>query len=146
MRPPKTPPAEHAIAAVDLASLSRQVRRRFRLPVRRTEVPGFAVIIVQVVIGEFAVGHVDDPIGCEPLENVVVAGDGDETAVDLSAANCFRDGGGADAGHVAIDDAGEFVEGDQGQGGRWKAEGWRNFTFGCGQCSGEIAAKLVRRR
>ena len=41
-----------------------------------------------------------------------MASDGDETAVDLSAADCFRDGGGADAGHVAIDDAGEFVEGD----------------------------------
>src|SRR6185437_10095742 len=54
--------------------------------------------------------HVDDPVGAEPGNHVVVTGDGDKSLRDFSAADGARDRGRANAGHRAVDDAGEFVE------------------------------------
>src|SRR6187551_3382272 len=56
--------------------------------------------------------HVHDPVGLEPLGDVVMAGNRDESAIHGSAADRFGDGGTADPRHVTIDDAGEFIEGD----------------------------------
>src|SRR4051794_18881903 len=64
--------------------------------------------------GEGAGGEVEGPVGGEPGEDVVVAGDGDETfRGDEVRADSLGDGGGADAGDGAVDGAGEFVECDE---------------------------------
>jgi len=76
----------------------------------------------EIVISKLAVGHVDDPVGRKPLENVVVAGDGDEAALDLAAAYCLGNGGGADLGDIAVDDAGKFIERNDGRMNGWRGE------------------------
>src|SRR5436190_14002175 len=63
---------------------------------------------------EFARGHVEDPFRFEPGGNVVVARNGDEAARQVCAADALADCGGTDFGHVAVDDAGEFVENHEG--------------------------------
>ena len=63
---------------------------------------------------EFARGHVDDPIWLEPIGDIVVTRDGNEATRQVAATDAFGDRGGADFGDVAIDDAGEFVESDEG--------------------------------
>src|SRR5690348_13075602 len=62
---------------------------------------------------ELAGRHVDDPIRLEPIGDVVVTRDGDEPARNVAAADALRDRGRADFGHVAVNDAGEFVESDE---------------------------------
>src|SRR4051794_14420718 len=57
--------------------------------------------------------HVEDPIRLEPGGHIVVAGHSDEAAGQVSAADALGDCGGADFRDVAVDDAGEFIEGDQ---------------------------------
>src|SRR5262249_48456486 len=52
-----------------------------------------------------------DPIGLQPDFDIFVTGDGDELL--LPAADRFRQGGAADLGHGAIDDAGVFVDNRQ---------------------------------
>jgi hypothetical protein len=61
---------------------------------------------------QMAGGHVEHPIGLEPLGHVIVTRDGDEPARNITAANALGDGRRTGAGDVAIDDAGEFVEDD----------------------------------
>ena len=65
--------------------------------------------------GESAGGHVDDPVGREPVGHVVVARDGHEPAADLAGSDAFAHRGRDDSRDVAIDDAGELVENDDGE-------------------------------
>ena len=58
-------------------------------------------------------GHVEHPVGLEPLGHVVVARDGHEPAGDPARANPLGNRRRADPRDVAIDDAGELVEGHQ---------------------------------
>ena len=75
--------------------------------------------------------HVDDPVGFEPLDDVVVAGDGHEAAWGCFIANCFGYGCGANARDGAIDEAREFVEDYE-----------RLRAGGLCQCAGEVATEL----
>ena len=72
-------------------------------------------------------GHVDNPVGLEPLGYVVMTGDGHEAAPHASAADRLGNGRRGDPRHVAVHHAGEFVEGEKrkGEGGRGKGEGGR---------------------
>jgi hypothetical protein len=63
---------------------------------------------------EFSGRHVQDPIGFEPVGDIVVASHGHESARQVAATNALGDCRGAHFGDVAVDDAGEFVEGDDG--------------------------------
>src|SRR4051794_6804259 len=75
---------------------------------------------------ELAGGHVEDPIRFEPGGDVVVARDGNKPARQMSAANTLGDRGGAQFGDVAIDDAGELIEDDDGLSARfvhWRTPG-----------------------
>src|SRR5688572_19818388 len=56
-------------------------------------------------------GHVDNPIGLEPLGNVIVTGNRNKSAMHQSAANRLGHGGAADARDVPVDDACELVKG-----------------------------------
>lgn len=61
---------------------------------------------------EFARRHIERPIGLEPLGDIIMTGDSDEAAANSTGANSFGDCGRPDFRDVAIDDAGEFIEGD----------------------------------
>ncbi len=77
-------------------------------------------------------GHVDDPIGLEPLGDVVVAGDGDEAAGDPPGPQRLRRRRRDHPRHVAVHDAGEFVEHHRPVG-----------RATAGQRAGQVAAKLL---
>src|SRR6185312_11739078 len=80
--------------------------------------------------------HVQDPVGFEPLGDVVVACDGHEAAWQMATADSFGDRGGADFGDVAIDDVGELVEGDEGGrgAGKWGLGKTRRTPVRAGGC------------
>jgi hypothetical protein len=59
---------------------------------------------------EPGIGHIQDPIGLEPLGHVVVASHRHESARDVPATNPLGNRRRANLGNVAIDHAGEFVE------------------------------------
>src|SRR3954453_1400870 len=75
---------------------------------------------------ELGGGHVEHPIGFEPGGDIIVACDSNEPARQMSAADTFGDRGGAHFGDIAIDDAGELVEDDEGLSARcdrWRTPG-----------------------
>ena len=74
-------------------------------------------------------GHVEDPVGGQPRDDVIVAGNGDELTLEVAGPDRLGDGGGSDTSHGAVDDAGEFVEDD-------------GFGIGIEQSSREIRAEL----
>lgn len=62
---------------------------------------------------QFAGRHIENPIGLEPIDDVVMTGERDETLLDEVFANAVGDRGGGGFSDRSIDDARKFVENNE---------------------------------